>query len=166
MEKMSQSHAKNKSARGKFLFPLFTVTFLTMALTGFGQMPIYKRYYLADIPGMTWLADFYVTRYIHYIGAVILFALIAYVVFDHLLSHKKHRRITGVGYVGIFLMTGILITGVFFTIKNLPEAIFSTGVVHMINMGHMGFAVLFLGLFIFALIFRKKWVKKRITPIN
>ena len=29
---------------------LITVFFLT--LTGFGQMPIFKRYYIADIPGL------------------------------------------------------------------------------------------------------------------
>ena len=34
-------------------FYLTTVFFLT--LTGFGQMPIFKRYYIADIPGLGWL---------------------------------------------------------------------------------------------------------------
>ena len=33
---------------------LITVFFLT--LSGFGQMPIFKRYYIADIPGFGWLA--------------------------------------------------------------------------------------------------------------
>ena len=35
-------------------FYLMTVFFLT--LTGFGNMPIFKRYYIADIPGLGWLA--------------------------------------------------------------------------------------------------------------
>ncbi len=154
---MTQLTHMNKPAKRKFLYPLFVVTLLTMALTGFGQMPIYKRYYLADIPGMTWLADFYITRYIHYVGAAVLLALIAYVVLDHFLSQRSHRRMTGVGYVGSSLMTGIVITGVFFTIKNLPGSFFTSGVVHIINLGHLGFAMLFLGLFVFTLIFRKKW---------
>jgi len=34
-------------------FYLITVIFLV--LSGFGQMPIFKRYYIADIPGLGWL---------------------------------------------------------------------------------------------------------------
>ncbi|MDO8941789.1 MAG: hypothetical protein Q7U75_01325, partial [Desulfobacterales bacterium] len=55
---------------------LYMITLVTMTLTGFGQMPIYKRYYLSDIPGLEWLADFYLTRYAHYIGASVLLALV------------------------------------------------------------------------------------------
>jgi hypothetical protein len=132
-----------------------------MALTGFGQMPIYKRYYLADIPGMTWLADFYITRYIHYIGAIVLLALITYTILNHLLLKRKIKRLTGYGYAGVFLMAGIIITGVFFTVKNLPGFIFSPGFVHLINLGHMGFTLLFLAISLYALVFRKKWAVNR-----
>ena len=49
-----------------------------MALTGFGQMPIFKRYYIADIPGLGWLAAYWVTHYIHYLGAALLLGIGAY----------------------------------------------------------------------------------------
>ena len=58
--------------------PLCLLTIFVMALTGFGQMPIYKRYYMSDIPGFGWLADFYITRYVHYLGAAMLLALLSY----------------------------------------------------------------------------------------
>ncbi len=58
--------------------PLYLLLLFVMGLTGFGQMPIFKRYYIADIPGLAWLADFYATHYIHYIGAVILFGFFVY----------------------------------------------------------------------------------------
>ena len=45
----------------------YLLTVLLLTLTGFGQMPIFKRYYIADIPGFGWLAQFYVTHYIHYL---------------------------------------------------------------------------------------------------
>ena len=48
----------------------YILTLFVMVLTGFGQMPIFKRYYISDIPGMGWLAKFYVTHYIHYLGAI------------------------------------------------------------------------------------------------
>ena len=36
---------------------LYILTLIFMALTGFGQMPIYNRYYMSDIPGLGWLAE-------------------------------------------------------------------------------------------------------------
>ena len=158
---MEHIKSKEKPARGIFLSVLYVLTLLTMALTGFGQMPIYKRYYLADIPGMTWLADFYITRNIHYIGAIVLLALITYAVLNYLLLNRNNRRLTGYGYISVFLMAGIIITGIFFTVKNLPGFIFSPGFVHVINLGHMGFTVLFLAISIYALVFRKKWAASR-----
>ena len=42
---------------------LYILTFTVMAFTGFGQMPIFKRYHVSDIPGMGWSADFYLTHF-------------------------------------------------------------------------------------------------------
>ena len=76
---------------------LYILTLFVMALTGFGQMPIYNRYYLSDIPGFGWLADFYVTRNIHYLGAVILLALIFYGLSDFFFSRKRRLRLSRTG---------------------------------------------------------------------
>lgn len=46
--------------------------------TGMAQMPVMKRYYIADIPGMAWSADFYATSDLHYYAAALLLALIAW----------------------------------------------------------------------------------------
>ena len=53
--------------------PIYLFLLFMMGLTGFGQMPIFKRYYIADIPGLAWTAKFYVTHYLHYLGAILLF---------------------------------------------------------------------------------------------
>lgn len=158
---MNRNPSRKTPAGSTFLSVTYVLTLLMMALTGFGQMPIYKRYYLADIPGMAWLADYYVTRYIHYIGAMVLFALITHAMFNYLLLHRNHRRLTGYGYAGIFLMAGIIVSGAFYLVKNLPGSIFSPALVHVIDLGHMGFAVLFLAISIYTLVFRKKWAINR-----
>ena len=59
----------------RFMRYLFLLSIFLMSLTGFGQMPIYKRYYLSDIPGFGWLANFWTTRYVHYAGAALLLAV-------------------------------------------------------------------------------------------
>lgn len=40
--------------------------------TGFGQMPVYKRYNVDQIPGLEWSSDFLVTLHIHYLAAAAL----------------------------------------------------------------------------------------------
>ena len=69
---------------------LFLASVFLMALTGFGQMPIYKRYYMADIPGFGWLANFYTTRYVHYLGAALLLALLSYFLFDYFFLRRNN----------------------------------------------------------------------------
>ncbi len=50
-----------------------------MALfSGMAQMPIMKRYYIADLPGLAWSANFYVTSNLHYLSAALLLALLAW----------------------------------------------------------------------------------------
>jgi len=56
-----------KSNRKPIIRYLYLITLFFLVLTGFGQMPVFKRYYIADIPGLGWLAQFFVTHYMHYL---------------------------------------------------------------------------------------------------
>lgn len=40
--------------------------------SGMGQLPIMKRYYLADLPLMGWSANFYINSNLHYLAATLL----------------------------------------------------------------------------------------------
>jgi hypothetical protein len=46
--------------------------------TGLAQLPIMRRYYIADLPGLAFSADFYVTSDLHYLAAALLLALVAW----------------------------------------------------------------------------------------
>ncbi|MDJ0667751.1 MAG: hypothetical protein QNJ61_10750, partial [Desulfobacterales bacterium] len=74
---MLQNKATEKTAA--LMAPPMRAIYLTllvfMGLSGFGQMPIFKRYYIADLPGLGWLAQFYTTHYIHYLGAILLLGI-------------------------------------------------------------------------------------------
>jgi len=140
---------------------LYILTFVVMAFTGFGQMPIFKRYYISDIPGMGWSADFYFTHYIHYLGAIFLLALLTYVMVDYFLIPKRNVRLTASAYVRIALLTGIVLTGVIRVLKNLPEVVFSPGFTQFVDISHLGFMMLYL---LFAAIFlglKSGWVQAR-----
>ena len=140
-------------------FYLTVIFFLT--LTGFGQMPIFKRYYIADIPGLGWLAQFFVTHYIHYLAAVLFLAFAAYMIVDYMVLKRKSRRMTATGYVRGALLTGILASGLFLVIRNLAGSNLSSNFIIALDLCHLGLVMAFLFVSLYCLIFKKQWTKTR-----
>jgi len=140
---------------------LYLLTFVVMAFTGFGQMPIFKRYYVSDIPGMGWSADFYFTHTIHYLGAIFLLALLAYVIVDYFLSTRKQLTLTPTAYVRILLLAGIVITGIIRVFKNLPDVVFSPGFTMFVDISHLGFMMFYLLFAAVCLSLKSGWVRPR-----
>lgn len=138
---------------------LYIWTFIVMAFTGFGQMPIFKRYYISDIPGMGWSADFYFTHTIHYLGAIFLLALLAYVIVDYFLSTRKQLTLTPTAYVRILLLAGIVITGIIRVFKNLPDVVFSPGFTMFVDIAHLGFMMFYLFFAAVCLSLKSGWVR-------
>jgi len=135
---------------------LITVFFLT--LTGFGQMPIFKRYYIADIPGFGWLAQFYVTHYIHYLGAILFLALVTYMIIDYLILQKKRIRLTASGYVRGTILAGILVSGLLLVIRNLAGSQFAPGFIILLDLAHLGLVMSFLMAAGYCLVRKRRWV--------
>jgi hypothetical protein len=123
---------------------IYLFIFIILAFTGFGQMPIFKRYGISSIPGMGWSADYYITHYIHYLGAIVLIALMAYALVDFLASGRKSFRLTAAGSLQIILLSGIVATGVFRVLKNLPHVVFSPGFTMFIDLAHLGIMMFYL----------------------
>ena len=142
----------------KIMFRLYTLTWIVLAFTGFGQMPIFKRYYISDIPGMAWSADFFATHYIHYLGAILLLGLIAFAAVDYLVLSRRRYRLSGAGFVRIALLAGIVVTGVFRVLKNLPDIVFSPGTTMFIDLAHLGFMMLYLLAALFFAFTRSGWL--------
>ena len=150
------TRAINRPMRWLYL----TTTFL-LVLTGFGQMPIFKRYYVADIPGLGWLAKFFVTHYLHYLGDIVLLALAAYILTDHLILKRSFRRLTISGYARLALLSGILISGGLLVIRNLTGATFTPGFIIFADLTHLGSVMVFLFVSLYCLVFKKHWTTER-----
>ncbi len=149
-------------AEQQFMKPIYLILLFIMGLTGFGQMPIFKRYYIADIPGLGWLAQFYTTHYIHYIGAIALFALFVYAVVVYWGLMRRQFQLTWAAYIRIALLALIAITGIFRVLKNLPDVVFSPLFTMVIDISHlvfMMFLMLFGTLFI---ILKKGWLAEKV----
>ncbi len=127
-----------------------------LALSGFGQMPIFKRYYLADIPGMGWLAAYYVTHTIHYIGAAIFLGLLAYMVVVYLRSRGVGVRITTSGTLRAGAVAIIVVTGILRVLKSRPDIYLGANTVFAIDLAHLAGVMLWGLLALAAAIVRRR----------
>jgi hypothetical protein len=158
---MSERRKGASAEKRPMLRWIYCLTMVMMGLTGFAQMPIFKRYYIADIPGMGWTAKFFVTHYLHYLGAIVLLGLIAYGVTDYVLSGRKSMKLTSSAYLRMALLAGIVITGIFRVLKNLPHVTFSPDFTLFIDISHLGFMMVYLFLAVFFLTVRWRWIAPR-----
>lgn len=55
----------------RFSHWLIAISGILLIFSGFGQMPMYKRYFITAIPGLSWSGDFAITLLLHYITAVL-----------------------------------------------------------------------------------------------
>ena len=149
------------TGRKKNIRHLYILTIFMLTLTGFGQMPIFKRYYIADIPGLGWLAEFFVTHYIHYLGAVVLLAVAAYIITDYLILQRMSRRLTASGYVRLAVLSGILVSGALLVIRNLSGTRFTAGFIIFLDVSHLGLVMVFLFVSLYCLVFKKHWTTVR-----
>lgn len=122
----------------------FLITLFFSALTGFAQMPIFKRYYIADIPGLGWLAQYYTTFRLHYIFAILFIALAAYLVTTYWLSQRPALRISRSGYLRAGLLLLVLLTGVLLVFRNMPGYRFTPLFVVVLDFSHLALVVVFL----------------------
>lgn len=151
----------DKARAAHWTASLYVLTLFVMALTGFGQMPIYNRYYLSDIPGLGWLADFYITRNIHYLGAVLLLGLLFYGLFDFLLLRKRRLRLSKSGLLRAALLAGIVGSGALIVVKNFPRVFFSDHFIIGLDFFHIAVVMVFLLTNLVCLIGGWRWTVPR-----
>ncbi len=61
---------------------------ILLLFSGFGQLPLYKRYYVVKIPGLAWSSNYEITLLIHYLAATVFTAAVCF----HLVYHYRRRE--------------------------------------------------------------------------
>lgn len=135
----------------------YLLLLVLMGLTGFGQMPIFKRYYIADIPGLGWLAQFYVTHYLHYLGAIVLLGLAAYYGVLYLADRRRTLKISAYGWIQGGLMAGIVATGALRVIKNYTGVTMSSGLIVFLDILHLALAMAVMAVGLTGLFGGRRW---------
>ena len=137
---------------------LYNITLLMIAVSGFGQMPIFSRYYLAKIPGLRWLGEFYTTHIIHYIAAAVLVTLALYVITDWILRAEESGNITITGLIKSLMIMGLIISGALMVYKNFSDVYWNHTLITILDVLHVTFCMVLLLLSLYTLIAKKEWI--------
>lgn len=112
---------------------LYRWTLAALAISGVAQMPIFKRYYIADIPGLGWTADYFFTHKMHYAAAAVLLFWLT----RRLLS----EGVRAIGAGRLALLGALLATGIPRVLKNMPDVSFSPTATMLIDWSHLAAAM-------------------------
>jgi membrane-associated PAP2 superfamily phosphatase len=139
----------------------YGVAMVLALFTGFGNMPLYGRYYISDIPGFAWSGDFYANLYVHYISGAVLLALSVYLLLMFRQQRRRNRRLTRSGLARVVALCLALVTGIIMAVKNLPGTPIPFPLVAVLTVGHMGLAMVAAALFALGAIKRWPWATAR-----
>lgn len=68
---------------------VLAISGFVLLFSGFGQMPIYKRYWIAKLPGFQWSGDYRISLMVHYVAAAFFIGVaIFHVLYHGLLGHR------------------------------------------------------------------------------
>ncbi|MDM8514700.1 hypothetical protein QUF76_00740 [Desulfobacterales bacterium HSG16] len=141
---------------GKTLRYFYIICLVFLVLSGFGQMPVFKRYYIADIPGFGWLAKFYITHIIHYLAASALIGILSYQLSVYLLIFRKAYKPDIWSQLRAGLLAGLVMTGNFLVIKNFSSVNFSPEFIIFLDLSHLCMTMLLLFSGLLSIIVKKR----------
>lgn len=67
---------------------ILAISSIILLFTGLGCLPLFKRYYIAEIPGFAWTGDFNTVTAVHYVSSI----FFVIVVFFHIFYHSIRRE--------------------------------------------------------------------------
>ncbi len=67
---------------------LLALSGLLLIFSGFGELPMYKRYMVTQIPGLSWAGDFFIQLKIHYLAGIVFVSVMVF----HALYHGWLRH--------------------------------------------------------------------------
>ena len=156
MEKQPNT-AQERSLMGKWGKRLYLLSLFMLVFTGFGQMPIFKRYYLADVPGLSWTANFYVTLYIHYVAAIVFVFLCVYYLMGYLKRGLPRGPVLRRYTIRTVFIGLALISGFFLAARNMTGMDLSPGTAYVTVWAHFISSMLFL-------IAAATYLRKKVAP--
>lgn len=129
---------------------LFALTVFGLGLTGVAQMPIFSRYYIADIPGFGWLGDFVVTHVMHYVLAIAFLFLASRYAAGYVLAWRHSHPLTASGTARTAVYAALAVTGLVRVVKNFSGVYMGEWTVLAVDWTHLFLAMVLLGAVLWA----------------
>lgn len=82
---MENNHVRRHSLTVRINHWMVALSGLVLLFSGFGELPMYQRYNLTKLPGLTWSGDFGLNLVIHYLAAMVFLAA----AFFHAVYHLR-----------------------------------------------------------------------------
>ncbi|MDF1535293.1 MAG: cytochrome b/b6 domain-containing protein [bacterium] len=126
---------------------LVALSGLVLLFSGFGQMPLYKRYMLNEVPGLGWVSDFILQFEIHMVAAAVFtFAGIFHLVYHYIEGGRSILPMKGDVRESIHIIKAILKGekepphGKFLAEQRLAYALIGFSIILLIVTGFVKFA--------------------------
>ena len=137
---------------------LYIAAFVIAVFTGFGNMPIYGRFFIADIPGFGWADDFFLNLHIHYLSGAVLLMIATFFAIIYSRRIAGTARLSTVGSILSILLGLTLSSGVLSAVKNLPVVNLSMVSLMVIVFTHLGAAMALILVSVWSWIMKKRWL--------
>lgn len=141
---------------------VFALCVTALAVTGFAQMPVFKRYYIADLPGLAWTDDFFFTSAAHYLAATLFLLLAGYAAGRYLAAWRDSHALTASGLLRAGAYALLAVTGLAHVLGNSAWASLDATQAILVDMGHLAAAMLLgLAALLAVLTGRRAWLRSR-----
>lgn len=139
----------------------FLAAIAVSLFTGIGNMPMWGRFFVADIPGLGWSGDFFMNIYIHYLSGALLLAISTYYIMIY--SRRTNRRInlSLSGTIRVALLSLVLISGLLSALKNLPLVDLPLAGLMVLIFVHLGTAMAYCFFSVLFWFLKKPWLREQ-----
>lgn len=141
-----------------YLKTVFLVAVAIAMFTGIGNMPMWGRFYVADIPGLGWSGNFWVNIYVHYLCGAVLLAISTYFVIVYRQRGTNGRRLSPTGMMRAGILGVVLVSGVLSAIRNLPVVNLPLAGLMTLVFVHLGSAMAYIGFGLACRMMKKPWM--------
>jgi hypothetical protein len=138
---------------------VFKISIALLILSGLAQMPLFKRYYISEIPGLGWTADYHFNHVLHYLAAGVLLFIIFKWAAAFFRTKKPRPQLTISGLIRMGLFSLIIITGFLRAVKNLQDFYFSPASTTAIIWVHLSAGLILGFMAMYSLSARKRYFK-------
>jgi hypothetical protein len=126
--------------------------------TGFGNMPLWGRFYVSDIPGLGWSADFFINLYVHYLSGGLLLAVSTYHIIRYSQRSDRDARLSRVGLLRVVVFGLVLVSGALSAVKNLPQINLPLIGLMALVFFHLGAVMVYILISLACRILKKPWM--------